>query len=95
MTEVTLNKFMTLYAAAGEVYRLGCNGVPVSFSLMNLTDSVVKISLDKDMPDNTEGTAGLYMTVPAGTAVNEIRTAGLFIYVKAESAGNIVIERFS
>lgn len=88
MTEVNNRYFITITAEADEVYRVS-NTALKTVNILNSTDDVVYIS-DSNNFTASDGIAP-YITIPAGTAANSIYCPAVGLYIKAESAGDIVI----
>ena len=90
MTTIKGSRFLTVRAAAGEVYEIKYS-TPSRISVMNNTTSEVKISSSVEFTEDS--TSGQYLTVPANAAANNIAMPFDSAYIKSDAAGNIVIER--
>ena len=90
MTTIKGNRFLTVRAAAGEVYEIKYS-TPPRLSVMNNTTGEVKISHSEEFAEDS--TSGQYLTVSQNAAANDIAIPFDSAYIKADAGGNIVIER--
>lgn len=90
MTTIKGSRFLTVRAEAGEVYEIKYS-TPPRLCVMNNTSGEVKISSSAEFREAEA--SGEYLTVPAGTAANDIALPFDAAYIMADEGGNIVIER--
>ena len=90
MTTIKGSRFLTVRAAAGEVYEIKYSSPP-RLCVMNNTSGDVKISSSEEFRDAE--VSGEYLVVPGGAAANDIAMPFDSAYIKADASGNIVIER--
>ena len=90
MTTIKGSRFLTIRSEAGEVYEIKYS-TPPRISMLNNTSGEVKISSSEEFAEN--GASGKYLTIPKNAGVNGIAVPDDAVYIKAEAAGNIVIER--
>lgn len=92
MTNVKGAKFLTITATANETYCLDY----VSAQEVNVLNSTSGNLLVGDTESfEASGGVGVYLTIPAGAAANDIRCQFNKIYLHANAAGTVTIERCS
>ena len=90
MTEITAKKFLTITTSAEETYKIDYVNLP-RLNILNMTGGEIKIGTNSVMTG--DGTSAPYITLPDGAATNNIAFPYSAIYIYAEAAGKITIER--
>lgn len=93
MITVKGQKFLTIHAEAGETYEIKYGAAAAHINILNFSGGNIRISTRDEFAESADGAAGQYLTIPDGVSANDISIVFSSVYIKADSGGDIVIER--
>lgn len=92
MTQIRGEIFLTISSDGAEIYEVDFISPP-RLDIMNNTDDDILLGTDSVLFNNQ--TVGQYITLPPGTAANDLSMPFSKVYIKAMGSGDITIARCS